>query len=77
MDRRVDLFGCEYDLERGFVAEIDVIELEVLSGDLADAVEHDRLGVDEVVGDDDLFSGVEKLNYRVRTDESGAAGDKN
>ena len=77
MDAGIDFLRREDDLESRFIAEIRAVELEVLTGDLTDSVEHDRLRVDEIVDDDDVLAGVKKFDNSMGTDESGSSGDKN
>ena len=77
MDAGIDLLGREDDLKSRFIAEIRAVELEVLTGDLTDSVKHDRLRVDEIVDDDDVLAGVQKLDNSMGTDKSGSSGDKN
>ena len=75
MDDRVDL-GLGKDLFKTLaVEEVDLVEFEVLAGDLADAVEGLGLGVDKVVDNDEFLPAFEKLDAGVGADIAGAAGD--
>jgi hypothetical protein len=58
------------------IGEVDVRPHRLLAGDRGDAVEHGRVGVRQVVGDDDLVAARQQFDRGVRTDEAEAPGDE-
>ena len=77
VDDRVGFFRLEDAFHRLFVADVRAIERELFAGDLAHAVEHRGLAVDEVVYDDDLEVVVEQIDRGVRADVAGSARNQN
>ncbi len=66
------------DAAHGFaVAQIGFVEGEIPAGDFADVVQRLRLGIDEIIDDDDLVPRVEQLDAGVSANVSGAARNQN
>ena len=76
MDDGIDVVFGKDSVHAFLVQQIHLIKLEVFAGDFPDAVQCLRLGVDEVVEDDDFLPLVQQLHAGVRTNVAGAAGDQ-
>jgi len=59
------------------VTQVERVDAHLLAGDRLEPVDHRRLGVAEVVHDQDIVAGGKQLDYRVRADETGSTGDEN
>jgi hypothetical protein len=73
---RADLAFGEDRSQRGAVAQICLMELDRLSGQLTQPLQHRRLGVREVIDDGELVARRGERNAGVRTDVAEAAGDE-
>ncbi len=78
VDRRAErALLVEDGVELLLVADVDLVELDVLARDLLDARERLLRAVAEVVDDHDVVSRVEQFDDGVASDVSGSAGDEN
>ena len=73
VDDTVDLLRLEDVVQTIAVADIALIEFELLAAELLNPAQGLALAVVEVVEDDDVISGIHQLNARVGTDVTGAA----
>ena len=73
MDGAVDLVFGEDSFERGAVADVGLVEHDLLPGDLFDAVQGFRVGVVEVVDHDHVHALIEQFDAGVASDVSGSA----
>ena len=60
-------------LKRSAVQQVDLIESGALVRYLLDAVDHFDLGVAQIVGNDNVIAGIQKLHHRVASDKARAA----
>ena len=74
MDDRIELIVVEYGSQRVFVVAIDLHERNVPTRDLPDTFYGLHFGVRQVVGDDNVVSGLDKLYGRVGSDIAGSSG---
>ena len=73
----VDRGGREHGVHGGLVANVALDERGAGTRDGLDAVENHRVGVAQVVVDDDLVARLLQLNDSVAANEAGATGNKN
>ena len=77
MDDAVDGVLLKDLLQRGLIRHIYLIAFHGFTGDLGNALCHYGTAVGVVIGDDHVITGVQELNCRMRTNVTGAAGEKN
>ena len=77
VNHRVHLVFRENPIHRIVIAGVRAIELHALAGQLFHALNRLGAAVVQIIHDDDVVPRVQQLNCRVRTDETGAAGQKN
>ena len=74
MDDRIDLVFGEERLGRGRIAEIHLLEGNVVpSGDFLDPLEAGHVAVGQIVGDHDLIAGPDKFDGHMAPDEARSA----
>ena len=74
MNNRIDLVLGENFGHRLFVADIRLIEFEILARKFFYSFKAFGLAVDKIIEYNDIISRVEQLYARVRADEASAAG---
>ncbi len=77
VDDAVDRRRGEHGVHGGLVADVALDERGAGTRDGLDAVENHRVGVAQVVVDDDLVARLLQLNDGVAANEAGATGNKN
>jgi len=77
VDDRIDLFVREQMLGLVGVTEVEGVDRQMLAGDRLETVDHRRLGVGEVVDDQDVVTGGNELDDGVGADVAGSTADEN
>ena len=70
---RVDLLFIKQGVQSRLIAYVPFIESRALACDLLNAVYDHRLGIVEVIRDDDFISGLKQLDYGVTSDKTCSA----
>ena len=68
--------GGKHLVQLGGIGHVHVVAAYMLPGDGFQTVEHVLAGIVEIVRDDGLVAGLEKLHIGVGTDEARAAREK-
>ena len=77
MDDRIDGVVFKHTAQGRLVGTINFVKNRTLSGDGLDAINDISLGVGKVIGYNHLIPGRLQLHYRMASNISGTAGDKN
>ncbi|EJX02305.1 hypothetical protein EVA_09588 [gut metagenome] len=77
VDDSINLLFFKDTVDSRLIQQVCLIKNRASAGDFFDAVEDLRLGVGEVIDDNNLFAGVDQLNDGVAADKSGSSGDEN
>ena len=75
VDDGVDGMFLKDAVEHRAVADVRLVEEDVLARDLFDALERDLARVGKIVDDDDVMAIVQQFYQSVRADEPGSARD--
>src|SRR5208282_492513 len=76
VDHGGDGMRSEDATQRSAVANVGALENRRVTCDAADALDDERMTIDEIIDDDDAEASAEEFDAGVRTDISGATGDE-